>query len=235
MKKFIGMTVLAAAMLVPVASFAAPAVYFVPADQGVATSTAGSVQVWVSGTTVGSFDLNIHASNSNLTWVDAMYPAGAPLGSPASGDPSDPSSTCYTDLSINVCFGSVVTGQSIDVQGFSWLSSDPAELPAVQSDPSFMLFTLDFTTGAANGPTELTFASYGGSPKLGTNITNWDGVYQADASFGSACVRVGDSAACGQTNPAPEPASYALVAIGLLAAGVAGRARRRAGASPAAA
>ena len=80
MRKFFSMTAMAAAMLMSAASFAAPSVYFVPADQGVSAGSAGSVAVWVGGTDVGAFDLNIHASNANLSWVDALYSAADPLG-----------------------------------------------------------------------------------------------------------------------------------------------------------
>lgn len=220
MKKLFSMTAIAAAMLAPALSFAAASVYFVPSDQGVGLSAPGSVQVWVGGTSVGSFDLNIHASNGNLTWNDAVYWAADPLGAvPADAD--------FT-------FG--ISGQDIRVTGFSWLT-DPAP-PGAQTDP-FMLFTLNFTAGAASGATGLTFTSLG-DPKLGTNITDWAGNFldprQQEISFGNACVRVGDAASApagtpceynGGGNNAPEPSAFGLAALALLGVGWTRRAQRQ--------
>lgn len=220
MKKFFGLTAIAAAMLLPLASNATPSVYFVPADQNVPASSSGSVAVWVGGTDVGSFDLNIHLSNANVSWVDAVYSAAEPLGALATPD---------------AVFGFTISGQDIRVQGFSLLFPPVDAVPAAQTDP-FLLFTLDFNTGAASDATLLSFAAIGGNPQLGMNITDWNGNYldsrRQQISFGQACVRVGDAASApvgavadckGGGNPAPEPATFALAALGLLAAGVAGR------------
>jgi hypothetical protein len=213
MKSIFRTVATAATMLLPIAAVAAASVSFDPAEQGVSTDATGSVQVWVSGTTVGSFDLNIRASNSNLSWNSAVYSPNMPLGDPST----------LPDAEADFSFA--ISGQDIRVIGYSWLGAFGEPVPGSQTDP-FLLFTLEFTAGASDGATFLSFASLG-DPQLGTNVTDWDGNYVADASFGRACVRVGSTTECGGNNQVPEPSAFALAALALLAAGWTSRGRRQ--------
>jgi len=99
----------------------------------------------------------------------------------------------------------------------SWLDDGP--LIAGQAD-SFLLgsFTM---LGAFDGVTTI---SLGPDPDFQRLFVGKDHL-SLDVSIGSACIGVGTG-----TCSVPEPASYGLAGVALLAAGMAGRTRRRSGA-----
>ncbi len=222
MKTLTRFVAIAAAAFAPLAAHCAPTVFFKPATQAVAQGAAVSVGVWISGLQptneiVSAFDLNVLLSNGNLVSPGATYAGTAPLGSLTGPDPLSP------DAEFTVDFPNPL---EVGVKGNSFLSDD--DLEALQSGlggvpDEFLLYTLSFTAGLTDGAT---FLSFGASPVFDRNITGKLAGQLQGVTFGTACVAVGaDAAAC--RAQVPEPSSYALVALGLVAAGLAGRTRRR--------
>ncbi|EHR70351.1 PEP-CTERM motif protein [Burkholderiales bacterium JOSHI_001] len=95
-------------------------------------------------------------------------------------------------------------------------------LAANQAD-SFTMFTFDLV-GLANGATTFTL---GASPDFDRNFLGFADVngdpQPLNVDVGSICIAVG-TGSC--DNRVPEPASYGLAGVALLAAGIAGRRRR---------
>ena len=218
MRRLLGTIAIAVAALAPLASIAAPTVFFKPAQQTVAQGAAVSLGVWISGLNsiteiVAAFDFDIHLSNANLTGGNVNYAVSAPLGS--STQPPG-----FPDADFSFTGGGT---QDIGVIANSFLTD--AELKTLQDTlrgptDEFLLFTLDFISGAVNGATILTFDTT--NPlKLGRNVTGNRGLFLTGTNFGSACVVVGS----GQCLQVSEPATYGLVALALFAAGVASRRR----------
>lgn len=121
---------------------------------------------------------------------------------------------------------SLVNG-NLDVQAFAL--DDDATLAANQAN-SFVIASFTFT-GAAAGLTTLTL---GANPDYDQNFVGLGFNSLQNVSVGSAeiCVRsdLGSTLPgqnCGGTPGVPEPASYGLAGVALLAAGWAGRGRRR--------
>ncbi len=210
-------TAAASALLFPLAVWAAPVtVSILPAVQTVAQGANVTVTVRIDGLLgaadqLSAYDLRVTYDSGLLAFSGQSFLANAYLGS-------------GSELEVFTNSPGVATDQ---VDSFLTL---PSDLATAQSGiDGFDLFSLTFTAANSDAATNLAFAVVPGiSPYvLGNNNGN-----ALNAQYAGACVAIG-AGVCGQTNPAPEPASYALVAVGLLAAGVAGR-RRRIGVSPAA-
>lgn len=101
----------------------------------------------------------------------------------------------------------------------SSLESDD-DLAALQAN-SILMFTFQLK-GKADGTTNFTL---GGDPDYERNFVG-RGYESLTVDVGSVCIVVG-TGDCGQGPQIPEPASFGLAALGLLALGAAGRARRR--------
>jgi hypothetical protein len=97
---------------------------------------------------------------------------------------------------------------------------DDATLAGMQ-DNAFTVLTFGFT-GVGNGST---FVNLGLDPDFQRNFTGLD-FGTLGVTVNGACIAVG-TGDCGQGPQIPEPASFGLAALGLLALGAAGRARRR--------
>ena len=105
------------------------------------------------------------------------------------------------------------TATEVGIQAYSFF---PDTLAAVQANTfSLGTFTLD---GMFDGVTTL---SLGADPDFQRNFAGLNAL-ALDVVVGSACIAVG-SGVC----TVPEPASYGLAAVALLAAGTVGRTRRR--------
>ncbi len=116
-------------------------------------------------------------------------------------------------------------GASIDITDgdLSFVDSSVDDDPTLAASQlnNFLLFQFTLE-GLADGAT--TF-SLGSDPDFERNFVGLD-FASLNVQVGSACVAVG-TGSC-EVAPVPEPASFALAGVALLAAGVAGRNRRRA-------
>lgn len=207
MKKTLSALALAAGTLLAAApASAAIVVSFVPAANHINIGDSVSVQMNISGLgaeILSAFDIDmlfngLVLNNNSVTHSAIPLQFGA---YPA-------------DSYIGVSF---LPGDTDVVDG-SFLSD--ATLAANQAD-AFTVLTFDFT-GVGNGTTFV---------NLGPDLTfqrNFVGLNFAtlDVTVNGACIAVG-SGDCGGGPQVPEPASFGLAALGLLALGAAGRARRR--------
>lgn len=101
--------------------------------------------------------------------------------------------------------------------GFDDASLDDDDTLAASQANDFLLFSFSMV-GAADGATTFTL---GADPDFERNFLGRR-FQSLDVSVGSICIAVGNG-----NCTVPEPASYGLAAIALLAAGAAGRTRRR--------
>ncbi len=105
-----------------------------------------------------------------------------------------------------------------DAAGSAYSLASDADLNALQGD-SFTLFTVSLTTGTASGPA---FLNFGPDVNFQRLLVGLDGL-SLSSTYAGACIAIGNSSC---TAVVPEPASLALVAFGIVAAGAA---RRRSG------
>lgn len=203
----------AAALAVVALCASAPAsadilIRFSPATSHIAIGGSVNVEMNISGLgdeILSAFDINLLFNNAIVQNFSVTHNVATQWPGGGEFGPSD--------------FG-VGNTEVIDYS----LNPSDDDIAAVQLD-AFTVLTFGFT-GLADGSTTI---------GLGPNLDFERSFVGRNAGsltvdVGSACIAVG-TGECGQVQPAPEPASYGLAAIALLAAGVAGRRRR----SPAAA
>lgn len=213
----LGAAVTASALLSQ--AFAGPLVYIDPASttvpQGGADFTVG---IWVSGLTepTGGF-------SGTLSWDSSLL-----TGASFTVDPTGGMGTAldaFNDASLGFTLG------SLDLFFIADPSKNAADLTAAEMPGPFELATVTFTPSAAkSGTTPLTLSN--------VVLSNADGnATLADTTTrnGSVCVADPAGAACGGGGNVPEPASFGLAGLALLAAGWAGRRRLRSHGSAAAA
>lgn len=183
---------------------AAPVVYISPASQDVAVAGTAMVDIWVKDLSepVGGVSLTLSFDDSLLSGLSYTV------------DPNDGMGTALDLLSNDFSFGFGTPGAGdLDLFFVADISETEASLAGKQGT-SFMLAQVSFT-GLANGLSPLTLSN--------VVLSNWDGsedLPDVTSRNGSICVG-------GNCNTVPEPSSYGLAAIALLAAGAAGRSRRR--------
>lgn len=181
---------------------AAPVVSISPASQDLAIGAQTTVDIIVSGLTqpadaVGGFEITLDFDDSLLSGIGFVLD---PTGAMGAFD-------AFNDFS----FG--FSGGSLNLEYLASLDEDQASLAALQGS-SFVLATVTFE-GVANGLSPLSLSLTDLSDFLG------DSLLLDTSRNGSICV----GGNCG--NNVPEPGTYGLAGIALLAAGWAGRARRR--------
>lgn len=222
-------TAAAAALLCPVVAWASQ-ISITPSSQGpVAFGSAVTVKVGVSGLTADSQILSTF--NLNVLYTLGLLNTGPVTGFLAQSQFGG-AALAHFDTLATVGFPATADG-STWAAGYSDLVLD-SDYQAVQGD-SFDLFTLTFIAGNTAGDV---FLNFGLDPDYQRGQTGTDGVAIPGMQFTGACIAVGSGAGSSCVNASgnvPEPASYGLAGVALLAAGVAGRTRRRSGAATAAA
>jgi len=219
----------AALLLGPITAWAIPIVVFTPSAAtvntgGTLTITVGVTGLGAGGIPLSDYDLAVSFDPSLMSLATIPYTL-------------DPTAVTYLGGgSPSNVFGLQLTGTNyLEDQTTSFL--DIADLIAAQSSGSppsqvdgFNLFEVAFdvlgtagTGAAANFSLATVSSTYPYSPTLDVQDANYDiTTYNPSASL---CVNVNDQTAC-STRAVPEPASYSLVLLGLLAAGVVGRQAR---------
>lgn len=214
--KSIATAAVAAALLGPVAGWAAM-ISVLPASLSVGQGASFSVTVRISGLSgeiASAFDLGISYNTSLLTYGGATFLAGSEFGSGLSSPTLCPSTPnyCFDDTSS--------TPGNVDAIGYSLLTDDSV-LQGLQGG-AFDLFKLNFTAASVDNAAYLNFSSLA---NYYPDVTGLGGK-SLSLQLNGACVAIG-AGTCGGQQPIPEPASYALVALAIGAAGLAGRSRKR--------
>ncbi len=203
-KTLSALAVAASAMLVSAPASAGVVISFSPSATHLNVGDSVTIDMSISGLgtqILSAFDFNALWNGSVATWSSfAIVPVCGQLG-------ADPLFCSIDTLDSN----------NLGAQGNATILDD--DLAAIQPD-SFLIaqFTL---RGLADGVT--TF-SLGADPDFERNFVGRE-FATLDVNVGSACIAVG-TGSC--DNRVPEPASFGLAGLALLAAGVAGRNRRRA-------
>jgi MYXO-CTERM domain-containing protein len=207
MKKMLSALALAAGtLLVAAPASAAIVVSFVPAANHINIGDSVSVQMNISGLDaeiLSAFDINMLFDESVL---DNNLVTHSAIPTQFGAFPDD----SYIDTTFGVGDTGVIDGSYLD----------DATLAGMQAN-AFTVLTFGFI-GAGNGSTFV---------NLGPNLDfqrNFVGLRfgTLDVTVNGACIAVG-TGDCGGGPQIPEPASFGLAALALLAAGAAGRARRR--------
>lgn len=202
MKSMLSAAALAAsALFVSAPASAAVTFAFTPASSHINVGQAVQIEARISGLDdeiLSSFDLNFLFNPAVLNWTLLEY-FGAPLGN-----------------TVGLANNGLPNG-NLGVDDASL--DDDATLAANQAN-DFLLFRFSLV-GMADGATTFTLG-----PDLDFDRNFVGRRFQSlDVTVGSACIAVG-TGSCDIT-PVPEPAGFGLAALGLLAAGLAGRGRRR--------
>jgi hypothetical protein len=202
MKKLLSALALAAGALLAAPASAAITVGFTPSSTHIDIGDSVVIDMSISG--LG--DEILSAFDVNAVWDSsiARYTVATLFCNQFGANP-----ICVWDTLLQGNLG----GQSSSTQ-------PDDDIAAIQPN-SFLVarFTLQ---GVADGVTTLTL---GPSVDFERNFVGLD-FTTLDVSVGSACIAVG-TGSCGGGNDAPEPASFGLAGVALLAAGWAGRSRRR--------
>lgn len=209
MKSQLSAAALAAAALCASAPASAAIVLgFTPSAMQINVGQTVTIDVGISGLgseIVSGFDLNFIYSTAVLNWVKTTFEVsqfGMIFPDPI-GTSGGPGNLGYDVISL----------------------ADDATLAGIQTDGAFKLFSFEFT-GAGDGATTFTL---GANPSTERLFTGSGGITPVElaVTVGSVCIAVGTGNCGGASQPIPEPATYGLAAVALLAAGVARRSRRR--------
>ncbi|MBU6257327.1 MAG: PEPxxWA-CTERM sorting domain-containing protein [Burkholderiales bacterium] len=227
----------ATALALPFLACAAPVVSVNPASQGASAGGAVSVTVAIAGMqgvldptgvqqVLSAFQLDLTFDTALLTFQSASF-VGVGKFSAVAGDPCDYSLDCY--------FAASASGGDVSVNALS-LETD-ATLAGLQAGlDGYDLFTLTFGVGAGDGnvATHIGWTSNPGvSPILDGNSPGNNTSTIGNVTYTGACIDIGNTGLCGGGSAppgVPEPASWALVLLGLGGAGYASRRRARAAA-----
>jgi hypothetical protein len=204
MKKALTALALAAGTLLAAPASAAIVVSFVPTATHIAIGGNVSVAMNISGLgdeILSAFDINMLFDNLVLNNVSVTH-------------------NVATEWPGGGVFGPSVFGVG-NTGVIDYSLDDDATLAASQSN-AFTVLTFGFT-GAGDGTT---FITLGADPDFTRNFVGLDFASLA-VDVGRVCVAVGTGDCGGGNNDAPEPASFGLAGVALLAAGWAGRSRRR--------
>jgi hypothetical protein len=202
MKRILSTIALAVAALGAAApAAAAPSLSFTASANSIAVGDATLITATVSGLDaeiLSAFDLNFVYNPAILNWTAISY-FGAPLGH---------------------SLGASTNGLPNGNLGFDDASLDDDATLAANQANSFNLFTFSLV-GLADGATTFTL---GADPDFDRNFVGLNFASLA-VDVGSICIAVG-TGSC--DNNVPEPATYGLAGLGLMAAGLAGRRRKAA-------
>jgi MYXO-CTERM domain-containing protein len=207
MKRILSTIALAVAALGAAApAAAAPTFTFTASANQIAIGGTTTIDATISGLDdeiLSAFDLNFVYNPAILNWTMASY-FGANLGN-----------------TIGVAPNALANGNL----GFDDSSLDDDAILAATQANSFVLFRFNMV-GTADGATNFTLGADADFDRnfVGLNFAS------LGVDVGSICIAVG-TGSC--DNNVPEPASYGLAGMALLAAGLAGRRRKQAGQSKA--
>jgi hypothetical protein len=209
-------TAAAAALLFPLAVWSAPTLTIVPSAPSVVVGGSVSVDVVVSGLSaddqiVSAFDLDVIYDATFLSATGTTFKAAAAFGGtdPVTGD--------------NWVFDTLGSSAG-DAAGTGYSLAEDSFLQGLQGD-SVTLFTVTFAALKAG----IVTLDFGLDPDFERSVGGLGGADLPSLTYATGRVEITSLPPCvGAACNVPEPESYGLVAVALLAAGLAGRGRRSA-------